>query len=276
MQTLEPTGAGSVPPVHPQRKPAPWPIQFWRSAVGKKWIMAVTGIMLMGYVFAHMVGNLKIYQSAESINHYGEFLRELLYPIFPRTVFLWILRIGLTGAFVAHIAAAISLTRMNQRSNAGQYNQARDWQAANAASRSMRITGTIILAYLIFHLADLTWGASFNGEYTRGDVYGNVLDSMGYAPVAIVYIIANIALGVHLYHGAWSMFQSLGVNNPKYNEWRRKFALGFAVIVAAGNLTFPISVMTGVVDGDDEADCVEVDGDWQCLVEDHGTEEAGE
>ena len=137
MQTME---RQTVAPVQPtSRRPAPWPVQFYRSAVGKKWVMALTGIMLMGYVFAHMVGNLKVYLGPEEINHYGEFLRDLLVPLLPRTVTLWILRIGLIGAFAFHIHAAYGLTRINQRARAeGGYVSKRDWQAANAGSRSMR------------------------------------------------------------------------------------------------------------------------------------------
>src|SRR5690606_15791039 len=123
-----------VAPVNPRPKTrAPWPVEFYRSAVGKKWVMALTGIMLMGFVFAHAFGNLKVYFGAESFNHYGEFLRELLVPLMPRTWALWGLRIGLIVAFGLHIHAAYTLTRMNQRANAGGYQQKRDWQAANAA-----------------------------------------------------------------------------------------------------------------------------------------------
>ncbi|HEU5082910.1 MAG TPA: succinate dehydrogenase cytochrome b subunit [Acidimicrobiales bacterium] len=242
--------------MNPPRRPAPWPVAFYRSAVGKKWVMAVTGIMLMGYVFFHMIGNLKMYQGAHALNVYGEFLRELLYPIFPRTVTLWLLRLGLITAFVLHIHAAASLTLMNKRANAGGYASKRDFQAANAASRSMRITGIVILLFLIWHLADFTWGF-VNPDFVRGDVYRNVQASLTNAIPAAIYIVANIALGVHLYHGSWSMFQSLGLNNPRWNSWRRGFAIGFAAIVALGNLSFPIAVVSGAAE--DEV-CFE-DGD---------------
>jgi len=264
MQTME---RPNVAPVHPPsrgpgrnggraaRRPAPWPIEFYRSGVGKKWVMALTGIALMGYVFAHMVGNLKVYMGAEDINHYGEFLRELLVPLLPRTVTLWLLRIGLTAAFVLHIHAAYSLTVMNQRARAeNAYISKRDWQAANAASRSMRWTGVVIALFLLWHLADLTWG-TVNPDFVRGDVYRNMVASFERPLVSVIYIVANIALGLHLFHGAWSMFQSLGVNNPRWNSWRRGFAAGFAGVVMIGNLSFPIAVLTGVVSADDNPDC---------------------
>ncbi|MFP5254772.1 MAG: succinate dehydrogenase cytochrome b subunit [Acidimicrobiia bacterium] len=249
-----------VAPVHPRpKRPAPWPVEFYRSAVGKKWVMALTGIMLMGYVFAHAFGNLKVYFGAESFNHYGEFLRELLVPIMPRTWTLWGMRIGLAAAFVLHIHAAYSLTRMNQRANAGGYQQKRDWQAATAASRSMRMTGIVVGLFVIWHLADLTWG-TVNPDFVRGDVYRNFVATFERPAVSAIYIVANLALGLHLFHGAWSMFQSLGLNNPRWNSWRRSFAVGFAALVTGVNIMFPISVMTGLVSADDNPDC-RVSGD---------------
>ena len=116
-------------PVHPRPgRRAPWPVEFYRSAVGKKWVMAVTGILIMGFVFFHAFGNLKVYFGAADFNHYGEFLRELFVPLLPRTWFLWLMRGGLIVAFALHIHAAYSLTRMNHRSNAGGYQQRRDGQ----------------------------------------------------------------------------------------------------------------------------------------------------
>jgi succinate dehydrogenase / fumarate reductase cytochrome b subunit len=258
MQTME---RQAVAPVHPRsRRPAPWPVEFYRSAVGKKWVMAVTGILIMGYVFAHMVGNLKVYMGAEEFNHYGEFLRDLLVPLLPRTVTLWLLRIGLIVAFAFHIHAAASLTLMNRRAHAeGGYVSRRDWQAANAASRSMRWTGVVILLFLIWHLADLTWG-TVNPDFVRGDVYRNFVATFERPAVSALYIVAVLALGLHLFHGSWSLFQSLGLNNPRWNSWRRSFAIGFAALVTVGNLSFPIAVLTGVVSADDNSDCV-VQGD---------------
>jgi succinate dehydrogenase / fumarate reductase, cytochrome b subunit len=247
-------------PIHPRpHRRGPWPVQFYRSAVGKKWVMAITGILLMAYVFAHAIGNLKVYLGAAEVNHYGEFLRELLVPILPRTVTLWLMRIGLTLAFVFHIHAAYGLTRMNRRSNAGGYQQKRDWQAASIASRTMRWTGVIVLLFVLFHLADLTWGNA-NPDFVRGDIYRNMVASFERIPVAIIYIVANIALALHLFHGSWSMFQSLGLNNPRWNSWRKGFAVGFSVLILVLNLSFPIAVLTGVVSADDNDDCIVQNG----------------
>lgn len=251
--TMERPGATPVHP-RPERR-GPWPVEFYRSAVGKKWVMALTGIMIMGFVAGHAFGNLKVYLGAQDFNHYGEFLRELLVPLLPRTVFLWLMRGGLITAFVLHIHSAYGLTRMNRRANGPGYQQSRDWQAATAASRSMRWTGTVFALFLLFHLADLTWG-TVNPDFVRGDVYRNFVASFSRPPVAIIYIVANLALGLHLFHGAWSLFQSLGVNNPRWNSWRRGFATGFAAVIAGVNIMFPIAVLTGIVSADDNPDCV--------------------
>lgn len=259
MQTMERQTVAAerptVAPVHPRRRPVPWPVAFYRSAIGKKWVMAVTGILLMGYVFAHMAGNLHLYQGAQEFNEYGEFLRELLVPLVPRTWALWALRIGLIAAFAFHIHSAYSLTLMNRRARAaGRYVAPRDWQAANAASRSMRWTGVVIALFVIWHLTDLTWG-TVNPDFVRGDVFRNLVASFERPANAALYIVANIALGLHLYHGGWAMFQSLGLNNPRWNSWRRGFAAGFAGIVMIGNLSFPVAVLTGAVSADDNDDC---------------------
>lgn len=229
-----------------------WPLELYRSAVGKKWIMAITGVVLLGFVFGHMIGNLKVYLGAEGMNHYGEFLRELPGPLLPRTWLLWGVRLGLAGAFGLHIHAAYALTRMNHRARPDDYVGGRDYIAANFASRTMRWTGIIVGLYLVFHLADLTWGAA-NPEFVRGDPYNNLVASFDNVPVALLYVVANVALGVHIFHGTWSLFQSLGLNNPRFNRWRIGFARGFATLVVLGNVSFPIAVMTGVVDADDDA-----------------------
>ncbi len=228
------------------KRKVPFPVEIYRSAVGKKYVMAITGIMLMGFVFAHMVGNLKMYLGAEHLNEYGEFLRELLVPILPRTVTLWLLRAGLAGAFVVHIAAAASLTRMNALARPVKYQSQRDYVAANFASRTMRVTGIIFALFLLWHLSDLTWGFANDG-FVRGEVMRNLHASLGSWPAAI-YIVGNIALGIHLFHGGWSLFQSLGWNNPRFNRARQLFAAGFAALIVAGNLSFPIAWLSKILE----------------------------
>jgi succinate dehydrogenase / fumarate reductase, cytochrome b subunit len=240
----------------PRSRRIPWPVEFYRSAVGKKWVMAVTGIMLLGFVLAHMIGNLKAFigfdavEGAYELDIYGEALRELAFPLLPRYAALWALRIGLIGAFVLHVHAAYSLTLMNRKARPVGYQGPRQYLAANYASRTMRWSGVLVLLYLAFHLADFTWGmqpfAPDGWEY--GAVHANFVASFSRVPVAVLYIVANLALGQHIFHGAWSMFQSLGVNNPRFNAWRRYFAIAFAAVIVIGNVSLPVAVLTGIVD----------------------------
>jgi succinate dehydrogenase / fumarate reductase cytochrome b subunit len=239
--------SGQAAPIRPA-PPAksPWFVGFYRSALGKKYVMAVTGIIFMFYVLMHMIGNLKMYIGQEEFDEYAEFLRHILYPILPESGFLWIFRIVLLVALLFHLHASWSLTVLNRRARPMRYQAPRHYVAANLASRTMRWTGIIVLIFLLFHLADLTFGWA-NPDFESGDVYDNVVASFERVPVAALYIVGNLALGVHLFHGAWSIFQSLGVNNPRFNAWRRWFAVAFTVVVVAGNLTFPIAVLAGVV-----------------------------
>ncbi len=242
-------------PIRPAIRRRPFPFNLYQTAVGKKWVMAITGIMLLGFVLYHMFGNIKLYlgvieengEMVYDIDVYGEFLRELLVPLFPRTWFLWLLRFGLIGAFVFHIHAAYSLTRMNLATN-NAYESKRDWLAANFASRSMRYTGVIVLAYLVFHLADLTWGWIPNTDWERGEVQANVVNSLSNPVVAAIYIVANVMLAIHIFHGVYSMFQTLGINNPQYNRLRRSLAATLALAILVGNISFPIAVLAGVID----------------------------
>jgi succinate dehydrogenase / fumarate reductase cytochrome b subunit len=173
----------------------------------------------------------------------------LLVPFLPEHVALWILRTGLIVAFLFHIHAAYSLTLMNRRARPEDYQGPRSYVAANYASRTMRWSGVIFLAFLLFHLADLTWGIQPMAPETweRGEVYANFVATFSRAPVTIFYVIAMIALGIHLYHGAWSMFQSLGINHPRFNHLRRWFATGLAVLVTVGNAVMPLAVLFGFV-----------------------------
>jgi succinate dehydrogenase / fumarate reductase, cytochrome b subunit len=223
-------------------------VEFYGSAVGKKYAMAISGIFLLGYLVAHTIGNLKLYLSAEATDHYARWLREgLLVPILPEHVALWSIRLGLIAALVVHLHAAWRLTLMNRRARGTRYAARREWVAADFAARTMRWTGIIVLLFVLFHLANLTWGVqpAAPDEFVHGNVYDNVAASFSRPVVAGFYIVANLALGVHLYHGAWSLFQSLGTH--RLNRVKRAFAVAFTVLVAGTNITFPITVLTGLV-----------------------------
>jgi len=236
-----------------EKKSLPWPLGFYRSAIGKKWVMALTGLAIIFFVLAHMVGNWKIFlpdvDGIPDIDIYADALRQLLVPFAPQYVVLWILRTGLIVAFLLHIHAAYSLTLMNHRARPDDYQGPRQYAAANYASRTMRWSGVIFGAFLLFHLADLTWGIQPMATETweHGEVYANFVATFSRAPVTFFYVLAMVLLGLHLYHGAWSMFQSLGINHPRFNPARRVFAIGLAVLVTVGNAIMPLAVLFGWV-----------------------------
>ena len=231
----------------------PWIVELYRTDVGKKYAMAITGVMLLGFIVAHMVGNLHIFEGMHDgqfrIDEYGEALRELGEPLFPRTFVLWaLLRLPLAGAFAIHLHAAWALTRSNHAARDTKYQSPRSYLAANYASRTMRWSGIIVLLFLAWHLADFTIGvAAINPEFQRGAVYSNLLSSLSRWPVWVLYVVAQIALALHVWHGAWSMFQSLGINNPQYNQFRRTFANVFATLIFLGFLSIPVGVAVGVI-----------------------------
>jgi succinate dehydrogenase / fumarate reductase cytochrome b subunit len=233
------------PPVRSRRR-RPLVLDVYRSSVGKKYAMAISGLILMAYVLVHMLGNLKLYLGRQSLNAYSEWLRDVGEPLLPPTALLWIVRIILLAAFVVHVHAAYALTVRNRKARRQRYRSKRDYVAADYASRTMRWTGVIIGLFVLFHLMDLTWGNA-NARFVPGDVYHNVVESFRRWPVAVVYILANLALGLHLYHGAWSLFQSMGWNNRRFNPWRRYLAVALAACVVLGNVSFPLAVLSGIV-----------------------------
>ena len=212
-----------------------------------KWMMALTGAGLLAYVLVHMIGNMKIYLGAEDLNHYAEALKTLLYPIVPETGVLWLFRFGLLAMFGIHIWSAIVLALRNRRARGSiKYEAKPQYVAANYATRTMLWGGIIILLFVIFHIGDLTTG-DFNPDFVSGSVYNNVIYSFQHWWVALVYVIAQIALAFHIYHGGWSLFQSLGLSNPRYNDWRRWLAVALALVILIGNSSIPIAVQFGLL-----------------------------
>jgi succinate dehydrogenase / fumarate reductase, cytochrome b subunit len=247
------TAPGTLPGA---KRRKPFLLEVYSTAIGKKYVMALTGVGIVLFALAHMVGNLKMYLGRTSagvphINEYGEFLRRMGEPILPHTVLLWILRLGLIGMFALHMHSAYSLTIMNRRAREVQYQSKRDYLAANFASRTMRWTGMIFFLFLVWHLADLTWGfvntVGTNQKFIRGEVLNNLDNSLSRWWVALLYVVANLALATHLYHGAWSFFQSVGLNNPRFTRFGKLAARGLAALIIVGNLTFPILILAGAV-----------------------------
>jgi succinate dehydrogenase / fumarate reductase, cytochrome b subunit len=238
---------GSPPAPRGGRTRRPFLVELYSSAVGKKYVMAITGIVGLGYVLAHMIGNLKVYIGAEDFNHYADFLRSgLLVPIVPEEIALNLMRVVLIAALVFHVLAAYQLTVMNRQARPERYQSRREYVAADFAARTMRWTGVLVLLFIIYHLADFTWGW-VNPAEAGATPYEKLVASFEVPLVAIFYIVANVALGIHLYHGVWSLFQSMGWNNRRFNHWRRIFAVAFTLVVVLGNLSFPIAVQLGIV-----------------------------
>ena len=224
-----------------------WFSDLTSSAVGKKAVMAVTGVLLFGFVLVHMIGNLKLYEGPEVMNAYGHFLKTVGYPAVPNSGLLWVARLVLLAAVGLHIWAAWQVTLMSREARPVAY-VAKPKVHTTYASRTLRWGGVIIVLFIIYHLLDFTLGTvNPNPHYTHEDIYGNVLASFQVWWIAAFYIAAQVALGFHLYHGLWSLFQSLGWNHPRFNAWRNRFAHGFAWLITLGNISFPVAVLTGLV-----------------------------
>lgn len=220
-------------------------LDLYRSSVGKKVVMALTGFVLILFVLGHMAGNLKAFQGAVAFNHYAEGLREFGEPFLPRTGALWIVRIGLLGAVLLHIVAAVQLTRTSHDARSVGY--AREESLAfSYASRTMRWGGVVILAFVVYHLLHLTTG-TVHADFVAGDAYRNLVVGFSNPWITSSYIVATGALGLHLYHGIWSTFQTLGLNHPKYNHLRRPLAAVLALVVFVGFASVPAAVMAGAI-----------------------------
>jgi len=216
------------------------PAPFLRSTIGRKITMAVTGVILFGFVLGHMAGNLQLYLGPVVMNHYAVVLRQFLHG-----AGLWIVRAVLLLSVGLHIWSATTLTLDNWRARPVRY---RRWKAdgSDYASRTMRWSGYILAAFIVFHLLDLTLGSA-NPDFVRGDVYGNVVASFSRWPVALAYVVAMLLLGLHVRHGVWSLFRSLGVTHPRYIRAVKLLALLFALVIVVGNCSFPLAVLFGWV-----------------------------
>jgi len=216
-----------------------------RSSVGKKILMAATGIVLVGFVVVHMAGNLKAYLGREHFNEYARFLRTVGSPALPQGSVLWIARIVLLACVGIHIWAAVSLTRTSWAARPGKYAKGNDL-AFSYASSTMRWGGVILAAFVVFHLLHLTTG-NVHPDFHPDDPYGNLVVGFSSLPVALAYILAMAALGFHLYHGVWSGTQTLAITNARFERWRRPAALVLALVVVVGNVSFPLAVLAGVI-----------------------------
>jgi len=223
-------------------------VVLWGTVVGKKVVMAVTGFVLVGFVIAHMLGNLKIFLGAETIDAYAVFLRTMGEPLFPYSLLLWVVRIVLLACVALHITAAVQLTRMNRAARPHGYDTKRSI-ATTYAARTMRWSGVILALFIVYHLLHLTAGAvGFqSGEFRHLSVYHNVVAGFSVWYVALFYIVAMACLCLHLDHGIWSMLQTIGVNRPNWEPALRCLAVIAAVVICGGFIAVPAAVLLGIV-----------------------------
>lgn len=218
-----------------------WPGRFYRSTIGKKIVMALSGLVLFGYLVVHLAGNLLVYGGAESMDAYAELLKSA-------PLLVWSVRGLLFAAVVFHADSAFRLMALNRASRRIRY---QDWepQESTFASRTMKWGGILLLVFIIYHILHFTVGVlhptwpAFNVH----TVYSNLVTGLQVWWVALFYIVAMGALTLHLYHGIWSVFQTLGVNHPRWNPVRRPLALVLGLVIGLGFMSIPISVWLGVV-----------------------------
>ena len=214
------------------------PAQLWNSTIGKKIVMALTGAIGVGYLVAHVSGNLLVLAGPEKINTYAALLKS-------NPGLLWTARAILIVAVLLHIIAAYQLARMSQKSRPISYKR---WRAVGSdfASRTMRWTGPLVGLFIVYHLLHFTLG-TVHPNFDERNVYHNIISGFQVWFVSAIYIIAMLALALHLYHGAWSMFESLGINHLKYNRLIRVLATVITVVVVVGFISIPVAVLLGFI-----------------------------
>jgi len=210
--------------------------RFYDAPIGKKVVMAVTGVILFGFVLGHMAGNLQFFLGPEKFDAYAELLRQT-------PVLLWGVRIVLLVSVILHITASIQLAALNQKARPVGYKKKAAVDSSYAA-RTMMWSGPIMAAFIVYHILHLTLGRG-GLPFQEGHVYDNVIAGFRVVPVSIAYIMAMVLLGMHLNHGLWSMFQSLGVSNPRYSAGLRRFAKIFSFLIVLGFISIPIAVVAG-------------------------------
>jgi succinate dehydrogenase / fumarate reductase cytochrome b subunit len=213
-------------------------LTFYSTSIGKKVVMAITGLILFGYVIGHVVGNLQMFIGAAQINEYAATLKA-------HAALLWGVRMVLLASVILHIVAAIQLTRMNQRSRPEGYYY-KDVIQADYAARTMRWSGLIIAVFVIYHLLHYTTG-TVHPQFDAHDVYRNVIIGFRVWLVSVFYVIAMVALGFHLWHGVWSMFQTLSLINPKSDRIIQRLAAIATLAIVIGFISIPMAVLAGLI-----------------------------
>ncbi len=214
--------------------------RFYASMVGKKVVMGVTGIIGIGFVILHSLGNLLVFRGPGAINSYSHFLKST-------GELLWTLRIVLIIAVILHVIAAVQLTRQSRAARPIGYNR-QQAQVATIASRTMRWGGALLLVFIVLHILHFTTGTlKPAGVFAPGDVYANVVTSFRIWWVTLFYVLSMVALGLHLVHGAWSSVRSIGVTPPSPDPLHRKISLVIALLVWGAFTAVPVAVFAGFV-----------------------------
>jgi succinate dehydrogenase cytochrome b subunit len=212
--------------------------RFYDSTIGKKAVMAVSGLILFGFLIAHMLGNLQFFLGREVMNHYAETLHG-------NPELLWTVRIVLLASVVLHIWSSIALAVIKKQARPVGYIKRGNVQAS-VASRTMIWSGLVIFVFVVFHLLHLTTG-TVHPQFVPLNAYDNLINGLRILPVGLFYIVAMILVGMHLSHGIWSMFQSIGFSHPKYTPLIKKFAAIFSWLLIAGFISIPIAILAGIV-----------------------------
>ncbi|QXE33400.1 succinate dehydrogenase [Streptomyces sp. GMY02] len=218
---------------------------LWGSTIGKKAVMAVSGLIMLGYLVAHMLGNLKIFFGPPEFNGYAHWLRTLGEPVLHYEWALWIVRTVLVVAVVLHAVCAYQLSRRDLAARPSKYVHKRP--RAGYATRTMRWGGIILGLFIVWHILDLTTGTAHPGGFQPGHPYQNVVDTFSTWYGNAIYIIAMLALGLHVQHGFWSAAQTLGAGSATRERALKTTATVLAVALTAGFIAVPVAVMTGVV-----------------------------
>ncbi|MFJ2795611.1 succinate dehydrogenase [Streptomyces sp. NPDC087290] len=218
---------------------------LWDSSVGKKTVMAVSGLIMLLYLVVHMIGNLKIFFGSGEFNHYAHWLRTMGEPFLHYEWALWIVRVVLVAAVVLHATSAYQLSRRDIRARPAAYVHRRP--RASYATRTMRWGGIILALFIVWHILDLTTGTVHPGGFQSGHPYQNVIDTFSTWYGNTIYIVAMLALGLHVQHGFWSAAQTLGAGNAARDRALRALANALALVLTLGFISVPVAVMTGVV-----------------------------
>jgi succinate dehydrogenase / fumarate reductase cytochrome b subunit len=226
-------------------------VLLYRSAVGKKAIVAVTGAILLGFLLLHVVGNLKVFLPDASpgvpdFDVYSAFLRTMGEPILPHAAALWSVRVVLAFALVLHVVCVVQLARLSRRARPVGYERI-EYVEATASGRWMMYSGALLMLFLAVHIMHLTTGDIDAKRFVHGAVYGNLYRAFGQWRFAVFYLATMLVLGSHLYHGAWSLFQTLGIDNPDRNRGLRCLAVVIAIVLPLTFVSVPIAFFSGMM-----------------------------